>query len=90
MNGFENLIINLLLETIYYEFTDDKNSITSESCCKAIENYSHPFSWSNKRSIESLLRSIEEIPTELVSQACLFAWNQINWDLIAKSVRDRI
>lgn len=90
MNGLEDAIINLLLETRYYAFAEDKSSITSESCREAIENYSRPFSWADKKAIERLLRPIEGLPSELVSVACLFAWNQVNWDLIAKSVRDQV
>lgn len=90
MNGLEDTIINLLLETRYYAFAGDKSSITSESCREVIENYSRPFSWSNKKAIERLLRSIEGLPSELVSVACLFAWNQVNWEVVAKSVRDQV
>jgi S1-C subfamily serine protease len=38
--------------------------------------YSRPFSWHDKKAAEKVLRPIEGLPSELVSVACLFAWNQ--------------
>lgn len=89
LNSFEDAIVTVLLEVTYFEFVGDKNDITPESCRKSIESYSSPFLWDNQEAIRASLKHTD-IPCELVSVACQFAWNQLNWDAIAESVKDEV
>lgn len=89
MNKLEETIVDVLLETTYYDFEGDKSVITADDCREAIKKYGDEFSWISA-DIQALLRHVDSIPSELVAIACEVAWNQINWDDIANFVHKEI
>lgn len=89
MNNFERTIADTLLETVYFEWIGTKSDITANVCKESTESYSMPFQWSNEKIVDRSFRGLD-LPSELISEACKFAWEQVDWEKVAMHIRNNV